>query len=68
MTALEIERKYLLNGLPVLPEPVETWHIEQGYLDVGTPPADIEAMAGEPAEIGLSRMPMARNRRLTTLP
>ena len=29
---LEIERKYLLSGLPTFPAPIDTLEIEQGYL------------------------------------
>jgi CYTH domain-containing protein len=30
--SVEIERKYLLDGLPKLPDGVTSWQIEQGYL------------------------------------
>ena len=29
---LEIERVYLLRGMPQIPRGAEQWHIEQGYL------------------------------------
>lgn len=38
---LEIERSYLLRGLPPLPPGAEVWRIAQGYL-----PADAKALVG----------------------
>lgn len=32
VSALEIERKFLLDGLPSIPGGAEVWHIEQGYV------------------------------------
>ena len=46
--SLEIERKYLLDGLPALPEGVQTWRIEQGYIERRE---DDAADAGSVAEI-----------------
>ena len=50
--ALEIERKYLLDRLPALPDHAEAVRIEQGYLDLETLTADANVMGGEPAEVG----------------
>ena len=40
---LEIERKYLLRAVPVLPADVEVWRIEQGYV----PGARLRSIATE---------------------
>lgn len=50
--SLEIERKYLLTGLPSMPSKAKAWMIEQAYLGK-LPNGNIaEFMTGEPAKVG----------------
>ncbi|UCD76410.1 MAG: hypothetical protein JSV91_05690 [Phycisphaerales bacterium] len=49
---LEIERKYLLDRMPVVPVHAETWRIEQGYLEIQMDGGNEALMTGEPVEVG----------------
>ncbi len=49
---MEIERKYLLRGLPDLPSDAVPVRFEQAYLFLDTDLRDAHELRGEPAEIG----------------
>lgn len=51
MSMVEIERKYLLNRMPLLPMPCEAWVIEQGYF----PRPDGHTSNGESIPVGRIR-------------
>jgi len=57
-TGIEIERKYLLDEMPALPEGAEPWQIEQGYLSPWSSPraADGKGLSSADVEFGYGRL------------
>lgn len=60
----EIERVFLLRGMPPLPPHAETWLIEQGYLPPAETGSDLEGRLRRQVEGGTTRHLLTRKRGL----
>jgi CYTH domain-containing protein len=61
----EIERVWLLRGMPAIPDGAEVWRIEQGYLDPNDlGPNDLNPGSDDEAELARLGFPEGRLRRI----